>query len=126
MYVPSNARKYVCADCRNKITTEDLEMIFRSQIKGYPLPADAPEAGSKLYDDWPKLPFKFKREFVETVTKRIEVAEYLGLATSTLNKWRCHGGGPVFVKLGRAVRYRREDLDAFVVSRSLKSTSEKL
>jgi len=43
-----------------------------------------------------------------------EAATYLGLAVSTLNKWRCHGGGPIFIKLGRAVRYRAEDLDAFM------------
>ena len=26
-----------------------------------------------------------------------QAADYLGLAVSTLNKWRCHGGGPVFI-----------------------------
>ena len=53
-----------------------------------------------------------------------ETARYLGLAVSTLNKWRCIGDGPVFIKLGRAVRYRKEDLDAYVTKRSLASTSE--
>lgn len=52
-----------------------------------------------------------------------QAAEYLGLAVSTLNKWRCHGGGPVFVKMGRAVRYRIADLDKFIVERSMTSTS---
>ena len=55
-----------------------------------------------------------------------EAASYLGLAMTTLNKWRCHGGGPVFVKLGRAVRYRREDLNVFVEQRSVLSTSQSL
>jgi len=40
-----------------------------------------------------------------TVMTVQQAAEYLGLAVSTLNKWRCHGGGPVFIKMGRAVRY---------------------
>lgn len=53
-----------------------------------------------------------------------EAAQYLGLAVSTLNKWRCHGGGPEFLKLGRAVRYRREDLDAFLATRRLSSTAQ--
>ncbi len=53
-----------------------------------------------------------------------QAARYLGLAVSTLNKWRCFGDGPKFLKLGRAVRYRREDLDAFVMSRQLGSTAE--
>lgn len=43
-----------------------------------------------------------------------EAATYMGLAVSTLNKWRCHGGGPKYSKLGRAVRYRRPDLDRFM------------
>ena len=44
-----------------------------------------------------------------------EAAAYLGLAVSTLNKWRCYGNhGPAFVKLGKAVRYRREDLDGYL------------
>ena len=53
-----------------------------------------------------------------------EAATYLGLAVSTLNKWRCHGGGPVFIKLGRAVRYRQEDLDQFVMDSRAKSTCD--
>lgn len=53
-----------------------------------------------------------------------QAADYLGLAVSTLNKWRCHGGGPVFIKMGRAVRYRTEDLDAFISGSSLSSTSD--
>jgi excisionase family DNA binding protein len=44
-----------------------------------------------------------------------EAAAYLGLAVSTLNKWRCYGNhGPAFMKLGKAVRYRRDDLDTFM------------
>lgn len=35
------------------------------------------------------------------------VAEITGLSIRTLNTWRCRGGGPRFLKLGRAVRYRR-------------------
>jgi len=52
-----------------------------------------------------------------------QAAVYLSLAVSTLNKWRCHGGGPVFIKMGRAVRYRVEDLEDFVSLSRLASTS---
>lgn len=75
MYVPSNARKYVCGDCRNKIATEDLEMVFRSQVKAFNVPGETDNAVRNIHSDWPKLSFKFKREFVEAVTKRIEVAD---------------------------------------------------
>lgn len=53
-----------------------------------------------------------------------QAAEYLGLAVSTLNKWRCWGGGPAYLKLGRAVRYRQEDLDAFMGHHKTTSTAE--
>lgn len=59
-----------------------------------------------------------------TVMTVQQASEYLGLAVSTLNKWRCHGGGPVFIKMGRAVRYRIEDLEAFVLGGRASSTSE--
>ena len=52
-------------------------------------------------------------------------ARYIGLAASTLEKQRCAGGGVPFVKLGRAVRYRVADLDAYLASRVINSTSER-
>lgn len=44
--------------------------------------------------------------------KPSEVAEALGVKESTLEAWRCRGGGPAlpFVKVGHAVRYRESDL----------------
>ena len=58
-----------------------------------------------------------------TVMTVQQASEYLGLAVSTLNKWRCLGGGPVFIKMGRAVRYRIEDLETFVQKSKASSTS---
>jgi hypothetical protein len=43
-------------------------------------------------------------------------AEYLNVTPSCLHDWRDQGRGPVYVKLGRLVRYRIRDLDAFVRS----------
>ncbi len=53
-----------------------------------------------------------------------EAANYLGLAAATLSKWRCHGDGPPFIKVGRLVRYRRADLDAFLQAGLRLSTSD--
>ena len=53
-----------------------------------------------------------------------QAAVYLGLARSTLNKWRCQGEGPSFIKLGRAVRYRTVDLEGFLERSMSKSTSD--
>jgi hypothetical protein len=42
-------------------------------------------------------------------------AEYLGeVPPATLRQWRYLGKGPAYVKLGRHVRYRKSDLDAFI------------
>jgi excisionase family DNA binding protein len=53
-----------------------------------------------------------------------EAAERLGCSPSYLNKLRCKGGGIVFVSVGRLVRYRPEDIDAYLDSRRRRSTSE--
>jgi predicted DNA-binding transcriptional regulator AlpA len=51
-------------------------------------------------------------------------ASYLGLSVSTLNKLRCIGTGPVYLKLGRAVRYDPHDLDQWLSERRTVSTSQ--
>ncbi|MEM9553712.1 MAG: helix-turn-helix domain-containing protein [Acidobacteriota bacterium] len=51
-------------------------------------------------------------------------ATYLDLSPRTLEKWRLTGGGPAFLKLGRSVRYRVSDLEAFLAERRRLSTSE--
>jgi excisionase family DNA binding protein len=52
-----------------------------------------------------------------------EAAEHLQLSAAYLNKMRVAGSGPVFMKLGRAVRYGQADLDAWVAARRFLSTS---
>lgn len=43
-----------------------------------------------------------------------EAAAYLGRGASTLARERMTGEGAPFVRVGRAVRYRRSDLDEFM------------
>ena len=38
----------------------------------------------------------------------------LGVPMGTLANWRYLGRGPLFVRLGRHVRYRSEDLDTWI------------
>ena len=45
-----------------------------------------------------------------------EAARFVGLAPSTLSKLRCVGGGPKFTRLGRAIVYTVDDLEAWVAS----------
>ena len=53
-----------------------------------------------------------------------EAAEFLRCSVRTLQYWRYVGGGPVFVKVGRRVLYRQQDLDAFIVAGLRSSTSD--
>ena len=49
-----------------------------------------------------------------------EVAALLHLAPNTLAIWRCRGiDGPPYMKLGRAVRYRRTDVMSWLKSREV-------
>ncbi len=49
---------------------------------------------------------------------------YLGLTPKTLAAMRCNGTGPAFCKLGKAIFYRRDDLDSWIVSRRATSTAQ--
>ena len=54
-----------------------------------------------------------------------EVKEITGLADSTLEQWRLKGKGPKFIKLGRLVRYRLSDIEAYISGlQSFNSTTE--
>lgn len=53
-----------------------------------------------------------------------EAARRLKLSESYLNKARLTGGGPRFVRLGRAIRYSVVDLDTWVQAHGAGSTSE--
>ncbi len=55
-----------------------------------------------------------------------EVAALLGVAAITLRIWRLHGNGLRYIKLGRSVKYRRSDIEAFLDARCVASTSETL
>ncbi len=57
--------------------------------------------------------------------KTAEAADYVRLGKPTLERFRVSGEGPVFAKLGGAVRYRKTDLDEWVASRLVHSTSAK-
>lgn len=59
-----------------------------------------------------------------TLLTSAQAAEHLGMSESWLTKTRLFGGGPCFLKLGRSVRYRVPDLDAWLETRSRRSTSD--
>lgn len=51
-------------------------------------------------------------------------AAFTGMSRSFLNKARCLGGGPRFLKLGRSVRYDPDDLREWLAAYRRASTSE--
>ncbi|MGE0187681.1 MAG: helix-turn-helix domain-containing protein [Hyphomonadaceae bacterium] len=53
-----------------------------------------------------------------------EAAQVLCVSVKTLEAWRRLGKGPMFVKLGRAVRYTMRDLDQFTRERTVRNSAE--
>jgi predicted DNA-binding transcriptional regulator AlpA len=49
----------------------------------------------------------------------VQVAEIVGLAPATLRKMRLASGGPPFRKIGSAVRYELHEVEAWIRSRPL-------
>lgn len=47
-----------------------------------------------------------------------QLAEYLGVPLATVYRWRTRGGGPRGVKVGRHVRYRDRDVEAWLESQA--------
>lgn len=53
-----------------------------------------------------------------------EAATFLGLSVRTLQGLRYRGGGPIFYKFGRSVRYLRSDLTSWATANRRHSTSD--
>lgn len=65
MRVPSNSPKYVCPKCHNKITTIDLEEIFRLQLKNFLFSSDDLLAYFKAAD----VSVREKQQVLESLKK---------------------------------------------------------
>jgi hypothetical protein len=55
----------------------------------------------------------------EPLVPERKAADWLGLSVKTLQSWRCNRAGrrregPPFVRVGRAIRYRPSDIEAFI------------
>ena len=49
-----------------------------------------------------------------------QAAEILGITAGTLSVWRCTKRYNLkYIRVGRAIRYRRSDLEAFIESRAV-------
>lgn len=61
---------------------------------------------------------------MEPLWNEDQYARVRGFSVSTAQKERHRGDGPPYVKIGRLVRYRPEDVRAFVADHVVSSTSE--
>jgi len=48
-----------------------------------------------------------------------DTAEFLGVPRQTLAAWRSRGTGPVFIQIGRHIKYRVDDLDAWIATNTI-------
>jgi predicted DNA-binding transcriptional regulator AlpA len=55
-----------------------------------------------------------------------EAAEILKLSVRTVERLRVSGRGPKFLKIFRSVRYRPADVEVWLASRIVSSTSEEI
>jgi len=53
-----------------------------------------------------------------------QVADQLAISPRTLQMWRYKGGGPRYLKIGAAVRYRPEDVEDWLEQQVRVSSSD--
>jgi predicted DNA-binding transcriptional regulator AlpA len=54
---------------------------------------------------------------IENLLNEHDVARITGLSVASVRRWRLLRQGPRYLKLGSAVRYRAEDVSAWIESR---------
>jgi len=60
------------------------------------------------------MPLSTERPDDLRLLDQAQAAELLQVSPRTLEGWRCRGGGPRFIRVGRRVRYRLQDLRAWL------------
>ena len=53
-----------------------------------------------------------------------DLAADLKVSPRTLAKWRCNGRGPQYIRLGHAVRYRQQDVYAWLEAKVSRNSAE--
>ena len=57
---------------------------------------------------------------IDALLAEVYAADLLGLSTRTLQAWRSRYQGPAFIRAGRAIRYRRRDLLAWIEDNTIR------
>jgi predicted DNA-binding transcriptional regulator AlpA len=74
--------------------------------------------------DRPQRPASPTPPALDPLLDENQVAQVLNISVRTLQGWRVRGGGPRYVKLGGAVRYRRSEVKQHILDSLRGSTSE--
>jgi len=67
---------------------------------------------SERHDDVTHRPLQIGSNLIRPAT----AAARLCVEEKTLAQWRSQGKGPAFIRMGRAVRYRPEDIELFIAA----------
>lgn len=59
-----------------------------------------------------------------TLLDTTQAASYLNIARRTMERWRCEGYGPNFIRIGRVVRYSDSALEDWIQRQTRTSTSQ--
>jgi predicted DNA-binding transcriptional regulator AlpA len=106
------ANKAACAGGKAHKTRALRRRLFRKTA----------HIAAKEDDDPAEPPWPASQEIL--LTDR-DLEERTGVKVSTWQKRRIFGGGPPFVRMGRMVRYRRSDFEAWIAELpTLRSTSQ--
>jgi predicted DNA-binding transcriptional regulator AlpA len=58
----------------------------------------------------------------EELFSSLNTSQYMNMSHSWLRRSRVDGNGPPFIKLGRSVRYRKSDVDAWLDQQKQENT----
>ncbi|WP_299436786.1 helix-turn-helix domain-containing protein [uncultured Rhodospira sp.] len=70
--------------------------------------------------------FPSPHELPDPLMTQGQAAAYLSKTVRTLERWRRDGVGPRYLRVGRTIRYRRADVDAWLGGREYASQAEEL
>lgn len=98
---------------------EQSDLFSTTEGRPAPAPAISPDCEAAKQVKPERTPAQHKPAQSTALVLRVhEAAERIGLSASTLNKMRCDGRGPRFIKLtGKTVGYMTDDLDLWVSER---------
>ncbi len=125
------ARKSACHASANQLSFLFAEAAPTAPpIPEEPRRCDRPEPPVAICKTRPKPEKKVVRQVAPVIgqeDRRLtveEAAQVLCVSVKTLEAWRRLGKGPVFVKLGRSVRYTMRALDQFTLERTVRNSAE--